>query len=166
MKNVFITYNHNSEIGENTALRMQTLSNLYGYSVQLPYRLQNSTISSETKARISKSKFILAFAMNDLTEVLRNELEFALGKNKPIIVIYDQAEGETIDFYDNANVKTVFIDYYKTEDALHKISVFLEEKFRGIEQQKRNTENAIGTALVGIGLGLLAYWALSGKKMS
>jgi hypothetical protein len=33
MENLFVTYNKNSEIEENTALRLQTLSNLYGFSV-------------------------------------------------------------------------------------------------------------------------------------
>ena len=161
MKKVFITYNKNSEIGENTALRMQTLSNLYGYSVLLPYRLHNANISVETKKRIDNSRFILAFSINGFSPTLKNELDYALKKSKPIIVIYDYKEGRTINFPNNADVKEVSIDYYNTNEALHQISEFLDSKFTDIELKNKNTENAIGVALVGIGLGLLAYWALS-----
>jgi len=164
MKNVFITYNNNSEIGENTALRMQTLSNLYGFSVFLPFRIGKSTISQETKERINNSRFILAFSIGKYSKILRDELEYALSKNKPIIIMYDRKEKNKIHFPNKNNVKEVLIDYYNTDEALHQISNFLDEQFNDIKLKQQKNENAIGTALVGIGLGLLAYWTLSDSK--
>jgi len=164
MKNVFITYNNNSEIGENTALRMQTLSNLYGFSVFLPYRISKSNISRETKERINNSRFILAFSIGRYSKILKNELEYALSRKKPIIIIYDKKEKNKIHFPNKSNVKEVIIDYYNTDKALHQISDFLDQQFNNAEIKQKKNENAIGTALVGIGLGLLAYWALSDKN--
>ncbi len=161
MKNVFITYNNNSEIGENTALRMQTLSNLYGFSIFLPYRIGKSNISRETKERINNARFILAFSIGRYSKILKHEIEYALSKNKPIIIIRDKKEKNIFHFPDKSNVKEVLIDYYNTDEALHQISDFLEKQFNNIELKQKKNENAIGTALVGIGLGLLAYWALS-----
>lgn len=164
MKNVFITYNANSEIGENTALRMQTLSNLYGFSVYLPYRIGKSNVSSETKDRINNSRFILAFSIGKDSQILKDELKHALLKNKPVIIIHDTKEKNRIHFPNNNNVKEIIIDYYNTDKALHQISNFLDKQFTTIELKQKNNENAVGTALAGIGLGLLAYWALSENK--
>ena len=164
MKNVFITYNNNSDIGENTALRMQTLSNLYGFSVFLPFRIGHSDISFETKERIDNSRFILAFAIGRYSRILKNELEYALSKKKPIIIIYDKKERNKIKFPNRSNVKEVIIDYYNTDEALHQISNFLNEQFADLNSRKKSNEHAIGTALIGIGLGLLAYWALSDNR--
>ncbi|MEA3495237.1 MAG: hypothetical protein U9R42_04300 [Bacteroidota bacterium] len=161
MKNIFITYNKNSEIGENTALRMQTLQSLYGLKIFLPYRLHSKSISNETKIRIEKSRFILAFSIDKFTETLKEELEYALAKNKPVVVIYDEQQGKNIKFNKNKNVEEVYIDYYNTDEALHQISDFLRTKFSNAE--KKQTENAIGIGLVAIGLGLLVNWALTDK---
>lgn len=163
MKNIFITYNKSSEVEENTALRMQTLSSLYGLTVNLPFRLQSQDISSETKKRITNSRFVLAFSIDDFTDTLRQDLDFALTENKPIIVIYDTNKGRNINFPNNANVEEVFIDYYNTDDALHQISKFLKARFVELDKNQKKNENALGIALVAVGLGLLASWALAEK---
>jgi len=163
MKNILITYNSNSEVEENTALRMQTLSNLYGYTVLLPYRINSTVISGETKTRIGNSRFVLAFCLDAFSEILKQDLDYALTQNKPIIVIYDETKGRKINFPNNSNVREVFIDYYHTDEALHEISTFIGSKFTEEEQKQKKAETALGTALVAVGLGLLTYWAFSNK---
>jgi hypothetical protein len=166
-KSIFISYNHNSQPEESTALRLQTISNLYGLSVSLPYRLRNiSNISSETKTRIENSSFVVAFCIDGLTKLLNEELSFAISKNKPLIVIYDNAKGKKINFKDNVNVKEVFVDFTKTDDALHKIAEFLRTSLsktyvKKTTQKTQNEDSGLGIALLGIGLGLLAAWSLS-----
>lgn len=58
MSNIFISYNPNEEIEQNTALRMQTIASLYNISVELPARQQipaKAKISSETQNRIARA---------------------------------------------------------------------------------------------------------------
>jgi len=163
--NIFITYSPISQAEESTALRLQTISNLYGLSVALPYRqLNNTSINFETKNRIDNSTFVVAFCVEGLTEFVKAELDYAISKKKPIIVIYDVAQGETLNFNSNANINEVFVDFNKTDEALHNIADFIRSKI-GLTKikptQKPNNESGLGVALLGIGLGLLAAWALS-----
>ncbi len=165
MENLFVTYNKNAEIEENTALRLQTLSNLYGFSVLLPYRLNSLNISTETKTRINNSKFVLAFCIEYFSPSLKQELDYALTVNKPIVVIYDQSEGKKINFPNNSNVKEVYIDYDNTDATLHEVSKFIKSKFSEIQKNEADKNgSAIGIAIVALGLGLLAAWALSEKE--
>ncbi len=169
-KSIFISYNHNSQPEESTALRLQTISNLYGLSVSLPYRLRNtSSITNETQTRIENSSFVVAFCVDGLTKLLKEELSYAISKKKPLIVIYDSAKGKKINFKDNVNVKEVFVDFTKTDDALHKIAEFLRTSLAASTTKKttkktQNEDSGLGIALLGIGLGLLAAWALSKDK--
>lgn len=169
-KSIFISYNHNSQHEESTALRLQTISNLYGFNISLPYRLRNvSTTSIETKTRIDHSSFVVAFCIDGLTKLLKDELKYAITKKKPLIVIYDRAKGKKINFKDNINVKEVFVDFTKTDDALHTIAEFLRSILSKATVNKtarktQNEDSGLGVALLGIGLGLLAAWALSKDK--
>lgn len=165
-KSIFITYNLSSQPGEGTALRLQTISNLYGLSILLPYRFRNSSsISSETKIRIDNSRFVVAFCVDRLTKLLKDELSYAISQRKPLIVIYDNAKGKKINFKDHVNVKEVFVDFTKTDDALHKMAEFLRAKLSAITAKKvtkkTQDDSGLGIALLGIGLGLLAAWTLS-----
>jgi len=160
-KNIFITYNSMSEVEESTALRLQTLSNLYGFSVSLPYRTKlTSTANNETKLRIRNAQFVLAFCLNRLTKTLKEELKYSKSINKPIIIIYDKKRGKRVKFGDNINVKEIFIDFHNTDKALHQIAEFL----KNVSGRARTTESSLGVALIGIGLGLLALHVLSNNK--
>lgn len=68
-ENIFLTYNKDSIFGQNTALRLQTISNLYGLSVSLPSRIVNNgvEISNSTQERISNAAIIVAFGLENLT---------------------------------------------------------------------------------------------------
>ncbi|MDX1939376.1 MAG: hypothetical protein SFU99_02425 [Saprospiraceae bacterium] len=162
-KSIFVTYNRDSLIGQNTALRLQTISNLYGHTVYLPARHINQFdgVNEETKKRISQSSVIVAFGLEDLTLTMQAELQYATTLNKPIIAIYYKELGHTMDFKGYKNKQEIFIDYYDTESALHQIA-----KFLGALPESKTSKNEIGAteAIIGIGLGLLALWALSKVK--
>lgn len=161
-KNIFLTYNRNSSFGQNTALRLQTISNLYGLSVFLPARAVNNgaAISQETRNRISNASIIVALGLEQLTPIMQSELEFASQlTNKPIVIINDSRVGQTIDFGNNQNVRHVDIDFLDTDEALKEIAEFLEKL--PTKNNKEKNEIGLGIALIGVGLGLLALWALS-----
>lgn len=168
--NIFITFSPSSQAEESTALRLQTISNLYGLSVALPYRQKtNAEINTETKKRIDNSTFIVAFCADGLTKFVKEELNYAILKKKPIVVIYDTTKGKKINFKTNTNIKEVFVDFNKTDDALHSIANFIRSKIqitqvKRTKQQTTNNDSGVGVALLGIGLGLLAAWALSKEK--
>jgi len=162
-KNIFITYNQESEFGQNTALRLQTISNLYDLSVFLPSRLasKSNSISSSTKDRIKNSSLVVAFGLEKLSLAMRNDLDYAIKLNKPIILINDKNIGPTIQFKDYKNINKVNVDFLDTDDALHSIADFLQNL--PVKNKEEEKEIGLGTALLGVGIGLLALWALSGS---
>lgn len=160
-ENIFLTYNKDSIFGQNTALRLQTISNLYGLSVSLPSRIVNNgvEISNSTQERISNAAIIVAFGLENLTPLMESELAFAMLTNKPIVIINDKNIGQTIKIENSNNVHQVAVDFLDTDAALHDIVNFLERL--PTKNKKEKNEIGLGSALIGIGLGLLALWALS-----
>jgi len=161
-KNIFLTYNQGSTFGQNTALRLQTISNLYGLSVSLPARMVNGggVISHITKERLAAASIVVAFGLETPTNVMVEELNYAMKLQKPIVFIYDESTGNTIEFHNYDNIQIVEIDYLGTDDAIHKVAEFLEKL---PESKKHKKETGLSTALIGVGLGLLALWALNKK---
>ncbi len=163
MDKVFVTFNKSSIAGENTALRMQTLSNLYGFNVLLPYRLGLNFLSEESKRRIQESSFVLAFAFGRMSKILREELEYAISLNKPVIIVYDNINKNKRILNGQSNqVIEIVMDYYNQDVILHKISEFLSRELKSKNKDNKK-ESAVGTAIVALGLSLLAYWFLSKK---
>lgn len=162
---IFVTYNRSSKYEESTALRLQTISNLYGFTIQLPYRFLNSNeITDETKTRVNNSDFVVAFCTNRLTNLLKQELIYSISKGKKLIVIYDESKGKKIHFGDNPNVREVFVNFEHTDEALHTIAKFLRENNKSSSTNSSNELNTgLDVALLGIGLGLLAAVLLSKK---
>ena len=166
MDNVFVTYNKNSEIGENTALRLQTLSSLYGFNVDLPYRI-NNTINSETKNRISKASFVLCFSPDDFTsDNLTNELAYADQINKPIVIAFDKNYSKPMIPVSGKNVKFFPIDFYDIDNSINEIARFLEKtlKTKSVRNNTQNSNGGLAKVLVTLGIGLLAAWVLSSKE--
>ncbi len=173
---VFVTFNPNSEVEERTALRLQTIANLYGVEVLLPYRRISNKLSSETKNRIDRSRIVIAFSGSKLTSHLKQELIYAKSQNKTIVVIYNTSIGKNLIFKDYEKVQEFYLDYDNTDRTLHEIAQFLRDKAdnlkrgkskpnsaatRGSRKKVQATESGALTALLSIGLGLLAFWALS-----
>ena len=172
-KPLYLTYNPNVDIEQNTALRLQTISNLYAVSVELPARvLDKSGISIETQNRIARSAFVLAFSLYKMSSSLQKELHYAMSLGKHIVVIYDKKIGKTINFNEYPNFQEVHIDFDNTDAALHQIAQYLQRSlYAPITQNPPpsiNNEDSIGLGtilgVVGIGLGLLALWGVTAKK--
>lgn len=156
---IFITYNDRSVIGKNTALRIQTNAQLYGTRVDLPARYFGSVqISDETSSRIQRASVVVAFSLEDLTFPMQHELHFAMKLQKPILVLYHRGV-KNIDFQGYKKIKEVELDYLNTDDTLKKVGDFLEEQRKGTSITDK--EIGLETAVLGIGLGLLALWALT-----
>lgn len=159
VKNIFITYNENSDIGQNTALRLQTISSLYGYSVSLPvrYAAQNK-LHPETRQRITNCSIVIAFSLEKLTPIMKEELKFGASTSKPIIILYDKSNGKIqVDFENYKNWTAIPIEFNDTEKSLKKVVKFLET----IPARSAERENSATEAIVSIGLGLLALWLIS-----
>ena len=157
---IFVTYNQNAYGEQNTALRLQTIANLYGISVALPARNSGGNpINDETINRIKNSDFILAFSLNGMQENVSHELGEAISKQKPIVVIYDKNNGRNINFPNNIHVKEVFIDAGNSDEALHEITGFINT-----ELQRKNVAKQTTNAIVVIALGMLALLAFANKK--
>ncbi len=159
-KNIFLNYNQGSDFGQNTALRLQTISNLYGSSVSLPARTVNggNGMSHITQERIAAASIVVGFGLEEGTSVMAEELKYAIQIQKPIVFVYDKPTGNTIDFGSYDKIKTVEIDYMDTDDAIHTVAEFLGQL---PENQKHKKEIGLSSALIGVGLGLLALWALN-----
>lgn len=162
-KNIFIAYNQGSAFGQNTALRLQTISNLYGLSVSLPARMVNGggIISHITKERIAAASIVVGFGLEAPTNVMIEELKYAIQLKKPIVFVYDKSTGNTIDFGNYGKIQIAEIDYLDTDDAIHTVAEFLEKL---PQNQKHKKEIGLSTALIGVGLGLLALWALNNSE--
>ncbi|PTX61067.1 hypothetical protein C8N46_105223 [Kordia periserrulae] len=167
MKNVFVTYNVGSESGENTALRLQTLSNLYGFNVDLPYRgVFGNLLHSETKKRIERSSFILSFS-TDLhqSENLKNELIYADSIGKPIVIAFNQHQNKPNIPVKGNNVKFFPINFYDIDNSIKKIASFLDKQLNKghltNKKESKNKDDGAAKVLLALGLGLLAAWAIS-----
>ncbi len=149
-------------MAEQTAYRMQTLAHLYGFEVLLPYRPHGSNqIGNETKRRIEEAQFVLAFDLGRSRNIFKQELKYAQSLQKPVILLKDKQRS----FLSRhpSYFQEFYIDYYNTDETLHKIARFIDEQFKEKEKEEKK-DQAFATALVGIGLGLLAYWFLSAKQ--
>lgn len=165
MKNVFVTYNKNSEIGENTSLRLQTLSSLYGFNVDLPYRT-NPTINLETKKRINKASFVLSFSTDsDQTDNLIEELKFADSKSKPIVIAYNKDHQKPVIPIKGNNVEFFKIDFYDIDNSIKNIAAFLDKNLtQSVTKKTNSSDDGLAKILIALGIGLLAAWALSSNE--
>ncbi len=160
---VFITFNPNKTIEENTAMRLQTLSSLYGIEVNLPARFASYEI---TKERIKKASIIVAFAMSNPESEILKDLKTAIDSKKTILIIYDKKQNEKIDFGDYQNLKKIKIDYHNSNQSLEEIAQFLNNALKQNQTQQKNKYTLDNTILpiLAIGLGLLSLYAFTKNK--
>ncbi|MDI7226831.1 hypothetical protein, partial [Leptospira santarosai] len=124
MSSLFVTFNRNTRPEESTALRLQTISQLYGLRVELPYRVDSLRpfITEETKKRIDRSLGIVCISLVNPTEELLSEVNYANEQNKIIIHIYDsKIQMPPINESINKNLFRIGIDFEKDNhnDTFH-----------------------------------------------
>lgn len=164
-ESIFITYNPDSINEENIALDLYKKGKQNGYFIYLPERNNySSKISQQTKINIDSSKWFIIFSTAQLSDTVREEIEYAF-KSKAdnnIIVIYSKHSGKNIDFPNNKPTE-MFIDDYN----LNSIEQFKKDLFDKLKTSKKSTEKS-GTSglevLLGIGAALLLLSALSSDK--
>lgn len=162
---IYITYNPNSQIEENTALRLQTISHLYGMNVNLPYRNLGvyTEPKEETKKRINASSLVVAFSLEHLSEMVLKEINYSLSKKKLIIVVIDSKYAKEIALSkEHPNIGTIGIDKNNpySSQTLEKIASFAKT-FSENKKKKEKEESSAGLALVGVGISLLALYLMN-----
>jgi len=160
MKSLFLTYNHLSIIGKNTALRLQTISHLYQKTLYLPARpiAPKAPLHEETARRIAVSDLVLVFQLEERTRPMQQEIDHALKISKPILELH--AHGKVPMTRVPSLYHSVAIDYVRTEQTLQQVASFLDGVV-GADQELRS----LSMAVVGIGLGMLSLGELVGVKM-
>lgn len=163
MSTLFITFNRNTRPEESTALRLQTISQLYGLRVELPYRIESikPAITGETKKRIDRSLGVVCISLEQPTEELIEELDYAYQNKKIIVHIHNvKLKLDPIDQALSNNLIRVPIDPHNDKhigETLHNIGKFFEKKMT-----EKNSQNlSAGLALIGIALGMLALSQLN-----
>ena len=176
---IFITYNPNSDLEETLAIRLHTIGVSGGFRMYLPDRFNSETIlEEETKIRISKSKYFVMFSTKPLSNIVKQEIEFAfdyLNDKSRIIVIYDKEKGKNLKGEITSHFTPFYLDkYIDRQDELLKTiinTIAYKEKDTQMRTQQRNKKlqqekddsNAVA-ALLGVGLGLLVLGALNDRK--
>jgi hypothetical protein len=111
-KTIFITYNPNSEAEQTLAVRLHTIGAVNGFRMYLPDRFNSNTfLDIETKRRIEESGFFVVFSMSYLSDIVKQEIEYAyqvLQDKSKILVIYNKSLGKNL----TGDVTHQFTDIY------------------------------------------------------
>jgi hypothetical protein len=166
MESIFITYNPSSDIGQGTAFRMQTIAGLHGLKIELPARNANSSlISTETKRRIESAVAVLIFIAENVSEKVNAEILHAQKKKKPIIVISEN--NIKINKGSYPNIELFRFNKHNPDQTLHDVVMFIKNVHtlgsnNTPTKKKQISKEASGiiTAVLGIGLGMLALYSL------
>ncbi|MFN8340638.1 MAG: hypothetical protein U0V64_03135 [Cyclobacteriaceae bacterium] len=172
MKRIYISYNSSAQQEQSLALRLQTLSSLYGLHVSLPDRIGSNAIKDSTKERIAASELFIVFSTISLSKAVREEINFARSLRKKIIVVYDKDVPRNLEL---TGVKE--IEYDRSKDSPDKVlNVILKEvhssspktnKVKSTRRKKivrKDDDTFAGFVLVGLGLLLLAAFMSGDKK--
>lgn len=150
-------------MGQHSALRLQTIAGLYGFSVVLPLRRPNSSLlNQETKTRIDSADMVAIFALEGVSKGVNEEIVYASQKNKPVIVLFQRGMTHS-GLPQNEKIKIVEVDFNYIDKASHEVAEFLKGQFSARTKKGKETAGS-GSALILLGLGLLAAWALTKDK--
>lgn len=155
-QSVFLTYNRGSDWEESTAMRLQTLANLYKLNLYLPYRdLEPSQMMiRQIQEWIKKSNTVIGLLLDGNSQWVLQEIEFAIANNKTVIVIYDDKNFSPTAIHEN--FYPIKYNEENSDETLHQIILFLNRREHKL-QKKLDAEKTLLT----VGLGLLAAWGLS-----
>ena len=145
---IFVTYNPNSILEETLAVRLHSIGVSGGLRMFLPDRYNSQTvIEEETKIRISKSQYFVMFSTTPLSNIVKQEIEYAsqyIHDISRVIVIYDREKGKNLKG-DITNFFTPFyLDRYNNSqgELLAAIMRTIEHKEQvvKIQQQQKQIE--------------------------
>lgn len=172
MNSVFVTFNVSADFEEATALRLQTIAGLYGVPISLPYRPDRTAphLTIETQRRIQDAWCVAAFSLSPLSDLMRQELQYALSAGRPVMIFYGEHSGKNIIFQDSDIVQEIFLDFSHQDRAINQAIEFLQRMQAGgriASSQTAQEDSGVtntGAAVIGIGLLLLGLWALTKDK--
>lgn len=157
-KRIYISYNPNSHREEELAFDLYKTGRKNGFMVNLPHRPVNSNnLTQQTKLNIDTSDWFLIFSIEQLSETVRQEIEYALGKGKTmnqIIVVYSSHEGRNIPFKEDKKPIEMFVDDYDINQIEEFKQAVLDEITRRNEGESNNNNNGL-KAILGIGAAIL-----------
>ena len=114
---IFISYNPNSDFEQTLAVRLHTTGAVNGFRMFLPDRYNSDTIiDNETKNRISQSDWLIVFSTEELSEIVKQEIQYAWQKLKDkskILVIYNFEKGKNIKGDITNHFTEIYFDPYK-----------------------------------------------------
>jgi hypothetical protein len=161
---IFITYNPDSINEKNIAIDLFRKGRQNGYFIYLPERNYFNKLTPQTKANIDSSNWFVIFSTSNLSQTVREEIEYALKskKDNQVIVIYSNHNGKNIDFQ-GKNPIEMYIDDYD----LNSLEKFKVDLFERISPKKKiqNKEGLSGLEiLLGVGAAILLLGALTSEK--
>lgn len=160
---VFITYNPRSREEETLAVRLHSIGAVNGFTAYLPDRYNSiSRVDPETKARIQEADYFVMFAFDNVSPLVKEEIEIAkqhLGDSSKIFIIHRKNLTSKVKQQGLSGV--TFVDF---DPSVQSIDTVIQTVFKNIDRRERqgqNNGNENGViALIGIGLGLLALAAI------
>lgn len=163
-ESIFITYNPDSENEKNIAVDLFRKGRQNGYFIYLPERNYFNKLTPQTKSNIDSSNWFVIFSTSQLSDTVREEIEYAFKskKDNQIIVIYSNHNGKNLNFQGRKPVE-MYIDDYDL-NSIEKFKVDLFEKIAPKIKPKEK-EGASGLEiLLGIGAAILLLGALTSDK--
>jgi len=157
--NIFLSYNPNIELEQSTAFRLQTLASLYDTTILLPDRYGTTHLKDTTKERIRMVDWFIVFSTKALSKAVKDELIYALENKKKILVAYSVVLKKNLDI---EGVLEHYIDHEKTANE-NAFEIIQKIQCQSNDQSKDKGSIGVLGAVLGIGLGLLALWKLSGN---
>lgn len=156
---IFLSYNPNVEIEQSTALRLQTLAALYGVEIYLPDRRRSgAALSESTQLRIKDAHIFLMFSMSPLSSIVQAEVMLALGLAKPVVVFYDKRVGKNLMNVPAGVIEEAFDPVDENAGVI--LQRILSDQRLQATWEKKESGNGVA-ALVAVGLGLFALWAMT-----
>ena len=150
----YVTYNPRSMLGRQVAFRMQTLARLYGYTLYLPSRRgYKKGLSATMRKRIADSDIVIAIGVGRLSQVLKQELSYALQQGKPVVFISDTSKQLSVSL---SNVYCIVVRLNSWQAVLSAAMGFIKQHFSG-------KDKAIMQAFV-LSAIILLLWAQWSKQ--
>lgn len=173
MRKIFISYNPSIQQEQSLALRLQTLSSLYGLNVSLPDRVGSKTVKDSTKERIAAAELFIVFSTISLSKMVRDEIMFARTQHKKVVVVYDKDVPRNMKVSGVKEIEfdrrkdspdRVLLDILKEtgQNALSKLTP--KKGAKSSKKPAKSDDSFAGFVLVGLGLLLLAAFISDEKK--
>ena len=163
MSKIFISYNPNEPNEQSIALRLQTLSSIYGVEILLPDRYGANYLKASTQERIGQSDLFILFSTRNITQMVLEEVNWALGRGKKVLIIYDKHIGKNLTTPQGV-IEIEFDPYQDSPDGVLQTILDRAGIPRTSQAHKQTNEQAAIAGLLLLGLGLIILGAVSSKK--